>query len=157
VAHTFTPSTEEGRRGRWSSEFKTSLVCRGTRRTARATQRNCASKNKTKQNKATTTKKKTKKQTQNQTKTKRSYENPSKSDRLDLIKIKIEAPIVGSCGVLINYTNGHTGLSVEKLQRRTIKDTKQQEFKTVLNVKSMPWCHLFRQVRWLGSALSARF
>jgi hypothetical protein len=39
-----------GGRGRWISEFKTSLVYRVSSRTARAIQRNPVSKNKTKQN-----------------------------------------------------------------------------------------------------------
>jgi hypothetical protein len=47
-----------GGRGRWISEFKASLVYKVSSRTARATQRNPVSKNKTKtkQNKTTTTK-----------------------------------------------------------------------------------------------------
>jgi hypothetical protein len=40
-----------GRRGTWISEFKASLVYRVSSRTARATQRNPVSKNKTKQKK----------------------------------------------------------------------------------------------------------
>jgi hypothetical protein len=40
-----------GGRGRWISEFEASLVYRVSSRTARATQRNPVSKNKTKQNK----------------------------------------------------------------------------------------------------------
>jgi hypothetical protein len=40
-----------GGRGRWISEFQASLVYRVSSRTARATQRNPVSKNKTKQNK----------------------------------------------------------------------------------------------------------
>jgi hypothetical protein len=39
-----------GSRGRWISEFEASLVYRVSSRTARATQRNPVSKNKTKQN-----------------------------------------------------------------------------------------------------------
>jgi hypothetical protein len=50
MAHTFNPSTGEGR-GRWISEFEASLVYRVSSRTARATQRNPVLKNKTKQNK----------------------------------------------------------------------------------------------------------
>jgi hypothetical protein len=40
VAHAFNPSTREGGRGRWISEFEASLVYRVSSRTARATQRN---------------------------------------------------------------------------------------------------------------------
>ena len=47
VAHTFNPSTWGGR-GRSISEFKASLVYRVSSRTAKATQRNPVSKNKTK-------------------------------------------------------------------------------------------------------------
>jgi hypothetical protein len=50
-----------GGRGRWISEFEASLVYKVSSRTARATQRNPVSKNKTKQNK---TKKKTKTKTE---------------------------------------------------------------------------------------------
>ena len=44
VAHTFNPSTWEGR-GRQISEFEASLVYRVSSRTTRATQRNPVSKN----------------------------------------------------------------------------------------------------------------
>jgi len=40
------PAQHSGGRGRWSSEFKASLVYRASSRTARATQRNPASKKK---------------------------------------------------------------------------------------------------------------
>jgi hypothetical protein len=56
-----------GGRGRWISEFKASLVYRVSSRTARAMQRNPASKtkqNKTKQNKTKQTNKKRKNQNQ---------------------------------------------------------------------------------------------
>jgi hypothetical protein len=49
VAHAFNPSL--GGRGRQISEFEASLVYKVSSRTARATQRNHVSKNKTKQNK----------------------------------------------------------------------------------------------------------
>jgi hypothetical protein len=50
VAHAFNPSTQEAEAGR----FLASLVYRVSCRTARATQRNPVSKNKTKQNKTKT-------------------------------------------------------------------------------------------------------
>jgi hypothetical protein len=62
VVHAFNPSTPEGGRGRWISEFKASLVYRVSSRTARYIQRNPVSKNK-RQNKQTNKKKKTKKRT----------------------------------------------------------------------------------------------
>jgi hypothetical protein len=46
-----------GSRGRWISEFEASLVYKVSSRTARATQRNPASKKKNKKQKTTTTKK----------------------------------------------------------------------------------------------------
>ena len=46
-----TVTQSSGGRGRWISEFKASLVYRVSSRTARTTQRNPISKNKTKQNK----------------------------------------------------------------------------------------------------------
>jgi hypothetical protein len=49
MAHAFNPSQHSGGRGRWISEFQVSLVYRVSSRTARATQRNPVSKNKTKQ------------------------------------------------------------------------------------------------------------
>jgi hypothetical protein len=61
VAHAFNPSTWEAEAGRFS-EFKASLVYRVSSRTARATQRNPVSKNKTKQ----TNKQKQKTQTNKQ-------------------------------------------------------------------------------------------
>jgi hypothetical protein len=45
VAHTFNPSTREAEAGRRISELKASLAYRVSSRTARATQRNPASKN----------------------------------------------------------------------------------------------------------------
>jgi hypothetical protein len=48
-AHAFNASTQEADRGRRIAEFKSSLVCRESCRTARATQRNLVSKSKTKQ------------------------------------------------------------------------------------------------------------
>jgi hypothetical protein len=53
VAHAFNPSMLGGR-GRQISEFEASLVYRVSSRTARATQRNPVSENKTKQNKIIT-------------------------------------------------------------------------------------------------------
>jgi hypothetical protein len=50
VAHTFNLSTLEAR-GRRISEFEASMVYKVSSKTARATQRNPVSKNKTKQNK----------------------------------------------------------------------------------------------------------
>jgi hypothetical protein len=59
-----------GGRGRWISEFEASLVYRVRSRTARATQRNSASENKTKQtNKQNKTK-------QNKTKNKKNVQYP---------------------------------------------------------------------------------
>jgi hypothetical protein len=52
VGHTFNPTQHLGGRGRQISEFEASLVySRVSSRTAKATQRNPVSKNKTKQNK----------------------------------------------------------------------------------------------------------
>ena len=45
MAHTFNPSTREAEAGRRISELKASLAYRVSSRTARATQRNPASKN----------------------------------------------------------------------------------------------------------------
>jgi hypothetical protein len=50
VVHAFNPSTQEAEAG-GSLEFEASLVYRVSSRTARATQRNPVSKNKTKNNK----------------------------------------------------------------------------------------------------------
>jgi predicted RNA-binding protein YlxR (DUF448 family) len=59
VAHTFNPSTREGR-GRWICEFEASLDYKVSSRTARAKQRNPVSKKQTnKQTKKTKTKKPT--------------------------------------------------------------------------------------------------
>jgi hypothetical protein len=50
VAHAFNPQ-HSGGKGRWISEFEASLVYRVSSRTAKDTQRNPVSKNKTKQKK----------------------------------------------------------------------------------------------------------